>query len=217
MALKLYGSNSEAEMLDLGGNVLYRLEAALNKSKHLSQAEFFAVCVLDMISRASEMAANHLPVPSHHGDIQATTYSSPGICFRKSKTLEVLFGLIRPTSDYNAFEAISKATGGKAHERVKDGMDLLTHVETCLFNIKPFHPRFPQNTESLRIHLPSQSSSTVTGPGRLALEMGRKRGLSAESKNQQPGFRAGSRQPLPINSYRTVETENGSESHSGED
>ena len=220
-ALKLYESDSESEMLESCNVVLHALEVSLNKSKNVSRPEFFAICVLDMVSRASEMATNHLSTPSEKDNIRGITYPSPGIFFRRSKTLEILFGLVRPTSIYNPFEAISKTTCSKEYDRNIDGTDLLSYVESCLFKIKPLSPRPPQNAKSLQIDLPSAPGKTSMNlvapelPDRSTPELGRKRGLSAESESQGQKSRAASRQRLPISAPRVRDTESNVESHSG--
>ena len=201
-ALKLYKSDSGFEMLDLCNIVLRELETSLNKNKFLSCADFFSICILDMVSRASEMAQESLSTADEDDDIQCITNFSSVASFKRSKALEILFGLVKPTSTYNAFEAISKATASKPYNRDRDGNHLLSYVESCLFKLKPRYPRPPQDTRDLQIQIPSASDkrNAIVAkdlPDRSAPRGGRKRGFSADSESPGHESQAASRQRLP--------------------
>lgn len=219
LAVKLYESDDASEMSKLLYSVLRKVDSYLSHiSKHLPQAEFFAICVLDMVSRASEIAGNE--ALSDHDDMQATTYPSPVVYLRKSKTLEVLFGLVRSSKEYSPFEVISEATGGKAHDRLNDGMDLHTHVESCLFNIKPAPTPLPQSIESLQMHPPLEANESPVGPvmrlpDRSMPSVGHKRGSPAGIGSREPGARAGSGQRLPAATPRKSGDKALRGSHSG--
>lgn len=145
IAVELYESDSKAEMLDLCGIVLREIETLLYKNKHLTLPEFFCVCIIDMLSRAMELYSN-----SSSETAQVFHTTSSGITLQRNEALEVLFSLIRPTGPYDAFEVISKATGGKNYNRDRHGIHLVSYVETCLFKLKP-RPRPPQDVDSLRM------------------------------------------------------------------
>ena len=211
-ALKLYESDSGSEMLGLCNIVLCYLETSLSKNKHLSCLEFFSICILDMVSKASEMATKPLSTANDDGDVQGITAKSSDASIARTKAFEVLFGLIKATSAYNPFEAISKATSSKAYNQHRDENHLLSYVESCLFRLTPLLRRPPRDIKNLQIDIPSASDKTRTIvaknlPDRSASTGGRKRGLSDDSGNSGLESPAASRPRLPATGQEIQDTD----------
>ena len=207
-AIKLYEAEESAEMLENCNIVLCLLNNTCNKTRLLSLAEFFSICILDMVSRASDIASESR---STVNDTGKHTVSSTAV--RRSKALEILFGLLRPTSPFCPFEAISNATGSKMYRRERDGSDLLYYIECCLFKLKPEKPQVPQDTDSLQIQIPSEFERMPMSKhlrDRLISTAGRKKakrniGLLAESERQNRDVQFRSRQRAPTQ-YQYVQT-----------
>ena len=220
-ALEMYKSDSESEMLELCSRVLCEVDISFAKDRCLSCPEFFSICILVMICRATELAMELDQTAVTEADIQRITSSLPSRSFTKSKSLEILLGLVR-TNGYNAFEAIAQATRSKPYNRGKDGTDLLCYVEKCLFKLRPRSPRPPRDIKDLQIEVASASDKrkmviAMTLPDRSAPSGRKKAGASGDANKPNHRSSVSSKQRLPATDQETEDLIDASEDDEDDD
>ena len=132
-AMSLYYSGSQDDMQNLCSSVLKRLEKKAHSGfKVLNANDFFSICILHMVSRASKTAKQAI---SGENDISlvSTPNSNKKSKATEIKILDLLFDLIRRSSDLSLFDNISDVTGRPRYNPDRHGKNLMRHVDFCLF------------------------------------------------------------------------------------
>ena len=157
-ALALWESNSQYQKWELCEEILSQLEDSLGQKKTICRSQFFCICILDMVSKTSETAKRILSSTDNNNNVPDFTHpSSEDYSVKRDKTFEILFHIIQSKCTFNPFEEIKKATGATGATSMKFGRnsDLLFHVESCLFELKPLRVRSRKTIQELQLDTPS--------------------------------------------------------------